>query len=67
MPKYLLNVATWLSLGINTILGGSPYQTFSARNYGWFRDGRLHLVYLFDHILGEGHCGKCWQSWIKRL
>lgn len=65
--RYVVNLATWLSLGINTILGGSPYQTFSARNYEWLRAGKWHLVYHIDHILGDGHCEKCWHSWIKRL
>jgi len=67
VSKYAVNLVTWLSLGINTILGGSPYQTFSARNYQWFRAGKWHLVYYIDHIFGDGHCEKCWHSWVKRL
>jgi len=39
-----------LSILLNVILGGKPHQTFSARNYGWKRDGKYHMVELIDFI-----------------
>jgi len=48
------------------ILGGPNNQTFSARNYQWMRDGRLHLVFWIDLVLGKGHCMECWVYWKVR-
>ena len=50
---------------INTILGGEPYQTFSARNWERKRNGLPNLVWLIDGLLyfDQDHCMDCWIIW----
>lgn len=64
--RYWINIATWLSLGVNTILGGSPYQTFSARNFDRLITGKSNITALIDLIFGEDHCKQCWIAWRMR-
>ena len=59
---YLFNLVTWLSCGINCVLlGGSPYETFSARNQHWHFTGRWNMVGMIDQFMGRGHCLYCWH------
>lgn len=66
--KYLERVGIALSVLLNVLLGGYSNQTFSARNYGWKRDGKLNLVWLIDTIFwfDKNHCLDSWSYWIVR-
>ena len=66
--KYLERVGIALSVLLNVLLGGYSNQTFSARNYGWKRDGKPNLVWLIDAIfwLDPNHCLDSWSYWIVR-
>lgn len=52
---YFRRVGIALSILLNVILGGSPYQTLSARNYERKRAGKWHLVPVIDFIFY--YCG----------
>ena len=60
--KHLINIFIWLSCGVNVFLGGSPYETFSARNYRYKLHGRRNLVKTIDFFIGEGHCERCYKA-----
>lgn len=66
--KYLERVGIALSVLLNVLLGGYSNQTFSARNYGWKRDGKPNLVWLIDSIFwfDPNHCLDAWSYWIVR-
>lgn len=69
MYQYLYNICVWLSLGINTISGGSPYQPFSARLYYWFINdhwGALWAVSFVDTFLGVDHCEQVYVEWVSK-
>ena len=57
-----------LSVLLNVLLGGHSNQTFSARNYGWKREGKPNLVWLIDTIFwfDLNHCLDAWTYWIVR-
>ena len=55
-------IILFVSRVINVLTGGSWYQTFSARNHDWKREGKFNLVRLIDLLLGDGHC---MMSWIE--
>ena len=63
--KYLNRVAIATSILINVILGGPSNQTFSARNYGWKKDGKWSLVWLIDTLVfwDKNHCMFSWLYW----
>ena len=63
--KYLERVGIALSILINVILGGSSNQTFSARNYGWKKVGKLNIVWLIDFLIfwDKDHCLHSWLYW----
>ena len=63
MPEYLYNIGIGLSVTLNAILGGQPYQTFSARNYVWYLNEKRNLVFYIDHMLGKDHCWDCYKNW----
>jgi hypothetical protein len=63
MYKYLYNVGIGLSVTLNAILAGQPYQTFSARNYVWYLKDKRNLVWLIDTMLGKDHCWECFLNW----
>lgn len=65
MVKYFKRVAIAFSILINTVLGGSNNQTFSARNYQRKRDNKFNLVWLIDGIwfLKKDHCQDSWMKW----
>jgi hypothetical protein len=48
--NYISRVGIALSVLFNVLLGGPSNQTFSARNYGWKRDGEPNLVWLIDFV-----------------
>lgn len=64
--SYLVRVVTALSVLLNVATGGSLNQTFSARNWERKRNGKLHLVWLIDALLGKDHCNMCWSYWKTR-
>mgnify|MGYP000020368050 FL=1 len=63
MPKYLYNIGLGLSVTLNAILGGQPYQTFSARNFDWYIKNKYNIVSAIDTVLGKDHCWKCYKNW----
>jgi len=50
LAKYISRVAISLSVLLNVLLGGPSNQTFSARNYGWKREGKPNGVVVIDAI-----------------
>lgn len=54
-----------VSIFFNTLTGGKPYQTFSARNWELKRAGKRNVVSFIDAILwfDEDHCMECWIRW----
>jgi hypothetical protein len=66
--KYIERVGIALSVLLNVLLGGYSNQTFSARNYGWKREGKPNLVWLIDIIFwfDPHHCLDAWTYWIVR-
>lgn len=66
--KYIERVGIALSVLLNVLLGGYSNQTFSARNYGWKREGKPNLVWLIDTIFwfDPNHCLDAWTYWIIR-
>jgi len=66
--KYIERVGIALSVLFNVLLGGYSNQTFSARNYGWKREGKPNLVWLIDTIFwfDPNHCLDAWTYWIVR-
>ena len=43
MPKYLYNIGLGLSVTLNALLGGQPYQTFSAINFYWYIKNKYNI------------------------
>jgi hypothetical protein len=66
--KYIERVGIALSVLFNVLLGGYSNQTFSARNYGWKREGKPNLVWLIDTLFwfDPNHCLDAWTYWIVR-
>lgn len=66
--KYIERVGIALSVLLNVLLGGYSNQTFSARNYGWKREGKPNLVWLIDILFwfDPNHCLDAWSYWIVR-
>lgn len=66
--KYIQRVGIALSVLLNVILGGYSNQTFSARNYGWKREGLPNLVWLIDILFwfDPDHCMNAWLYWYQR-
>ena len=48
--KYVSRIGIALSVLLNVILGGYSNQTFSARNWGWYREGKWNLVWFIDGV-----------------
>jgi len=65
VKAYLHDNLVSLSIALNTLTGGYPYQPFSARNWEWKRDDRLNIVWFIDYILWNDpdHCMECWIRW----
>lgn len=66
--KYIERIGIALSVLLNVILGGYSNQTFSARNYGWKREGKFNLVWLIDILFwfDPDHCMNSWIYWYQR-
>jgi hypothetical protein len=62
--RYLYRVGIALSVLFNVILLGESNQTFSARNYGWKREGKPNGVWLIDRLSKKDHCRMSWVYWI---
>jgi hypothetical protein len=56
ITEYLKRVGTATSILFNAICGGEYNQSFSARNYHWYLNGKPNLVKIIDTIFGRGHC-----------
>lgn len=72
MKDYVWRVGVSISVLLNVILGGSPDQSFSARNYEWKRQGRFNLVWLIDLVFRsalreDSHCLESWSYWKIRV
>jgi len=62
--RYVRRVVTSLSIVLNTVLGGSSNQSFSARNWAWKRQGKFNLVWLIDFLFRDDvHCLVSWVYW----
>jgi hypothetical protein len=68
IKKYFIRVGIALSILMNVILGGYSNQAFSARNYGWYLEGKPNLVFLIDLLFFKdpNHCLNSWIYWVKR-
>ena len=64
MFSYLYRVGLATSVLLNVILLGQSNQTFSARNYGWKREGKPNVVLLIDRLSRDDHCKMSWVYWI---
>lgn len=66
--KYFQRIGIAISVLFNVILGGYSNQSFSARNYGWQREGKPNLVWLIDMLFwfDSHHCLNAWSYWIIR-
>ena len=53
VKRYFLNQLVWMDIAVNTIAGGSPYETISERC--WRHQWKLGIAIL-DGIFGKGHC-----------
>ena len=67
MKQYLLNNAIAFDQQVNTLLGGSPDETLSARAYRTEQQGKvfgrffrplIDTLFFFD----QNHCLSAWQS-----
>lgn len=64
--RYLVRVGVSFSSLFNVLLGGPVHQTFSARNYGWKREGKPNAVCIIDLVFGSEHCVISWTHWYLR-
>lgn len=64
MLSYLYRVGIATSVLLNVILMGHSNQTFSARNYGWKREGKPNVVWFIDRLSRIDHCRMSWVYWI---
>jgi len=54
---YIANLGTGISIFINVLLAGDPYQTLSARNYHLYLENRYHWCWLINILfLDNKHC-----------
>lgn len=53
VERYFKNQLVWLDIAVNTIFGGSPYETISERCW---RHQWQPAIWVLDKIFGEGHC-----------
>jgi len=68
---YLKRICIALSVLFNVITFGPSNQTFSARNYGWKREGKFNLVPIIDFVARyvfreRHHCQLSWVYWRVR-
>jgi hypothetical protein len=65
VTKYLSRVLLAVSIFINTVLGGSTNQSFSARNWHWKKLGYWNIVWIIDIIffLEKDHCQESYIKW----
>lgn len=66
MKTYLNRILLAFSILINTLLGGSTNQSFSARNWHWKKNGYWNLVWLIDKIFfyEMNHCQESYIKWV---
>jgi hypothetical protein len=50
----------------NVATGGELYQTFSARNHQWKREGRWNICPVIDALTSKDHCKRSWAYWYVR-
>lgn len=65
VKKYLSRTFLCLSILLNTLLGGSTNQTFSARNWHWKKKGYWNLVWVINKIFfwQSDHCQESYIKW----
>jgi hypothetical protein len=71
MKDYFKRLGIAISVLFNVFLGGPSNQSFSARNYGWKKEGKPNLVFLIDFIAKKvfndpNHCLEAWVYWYTR-
>lgn len=68
MFEYIKRLGIAISVLLNVILFGESNQTFSARNYGWKREGKPNLVLIIDLIFWfeKNHSMQAWVYWYTR-
>ena len=68
MLKYIEKLGIATSVLLNVILGGHSNQTFSARNYGWKREGKYNVCFIIDKIFWfePEHSLMSWCYWRSR-
>jgi len=71
LANYLKRIGIALSVLFNVITFGPSNQTFSARNYGWKREGKLNFVPIIDFVARyvfreHHHCQLSWVYWRVR-
>jgi len=59
MKQYLWNVFSGLSFFINSLGGGSPYETFCSTQYRRKKAGKINIVRALDFFIGKDHCLIC--------
>lgn len=68
MKQYFFNYLYLLDLTINTIIGGDPRQTLSARMGRNIAEGRCHACRPICAALSwiqKDHCSKAWGGWLE--
>lgn len=65
---FILRVLSWLSCGLNTLTGGSPYMSFSCRQHIKAKRGVRNLEWLVDGLFfwEDRHCRNVYQRAIDR-
>jgi hypothetical protein len=71
LVNYLKRIGIALSVLFNVITFGHSNQTFSARNYGWKREGKFNFVPIIDFVARyvfreQLHCQLSWVYWRVR-
>lgn len=69
--NYLKRIGIALSVLFNVLTFGPSNQTFSARNYGWKREGKFNFVPIIDFVARyvfreQHHCQLSWVYWRVR-
>ena len=69
--NYVSRIGIALSVLFNVLMFGPSNQTFSARNWGWKREGKFNLVPIIDFVAwyvfrDANHCQFSWVYWRVR-
>lgn len=61
--NWFKSVGTALTIMLNALSGGKPYQTFSARQWELQIEGRFNLHAFVDTLFEENHCLREYYKW----